>query len=112
MIDPAARRGREPSVKDGVADSSQVAQKLERVDADERRIAKIRRYERWRLGKVALFVFLGASWFIGGIRSWRGVALAGVLLAVALLPYLGLRLWRRWLERRRDRVLDSVSSSE
>ncbi len=95
-------------MKNVVPDSSELEQKLQRVEADERRIEKLQGYERQRRAKLALFIGLGAALVIGGIDEWGVVALAAVL-AAGLLSYLFLRFRRRALERRRDRVLNSGS---
>ena len=89
--------------------SSELAQKLQRVEADERRIEKLQGYERQRRRKLALFIALSAALVMGGVNAWGVVALAAGILAAGLLPYLVLRFRRRALERRRDRVLNSSS---
>ncbi len=96
-------------MKNVVPDSSELEQKLQRVEADERRIEKLQGYERQRRAKLALFIGLGAALVIGGIDEWGVVALVAAVLAAGLLPYLFLRFRRRALERRRDRVLNSGS---
>ncbi len=101
-------------MKNVVPDSSELEQKLQRVDADERRIEKLRRYERQRRAKLALFVGLGAAVVIGGVDEFGVVDMVVVaaVLAAGVLPYLFLRFRRRALERRRDRVLNSGSDEE
>ncbi len=88
--------------------SSEPARTLRLVDADEREIEKLKAYERRSLATLALVTVLVAALFIGRVDERRVAALVAFLLAVAgLLPYLAVRLRRRALERRRDRVLNS-----
>ena len=90
---------------------SELAQTLRLVDADEREIERLEAYERRSRATLALVTVLVAVWFGGRVDERRVAALAALLLVAAgLLPYLAVRLRRRALERRRDRVLNSSSN--
>jgi len=98
-------------MKNCPTDFSELAQTLRLVDADEREIERLEAYERRSRATLALVTVLVAVWFGGRVDERRVAALAALLLVAAgLLPYLAVRLRRRALERRRDRVLNSSSN--
>ena len=89
---------------------SELARTLRLVDADEREIERLEAYERRSRAILALVTVLVAALFVGRVDERRVAALAALLLVAAgLLPYLAVRLRRRALERRRDRVLNPGS---
>ncbi len=99
-------------MKNVAPESSELEQKLQRVEADERRIEKLQGYKRQRRVTLALFIGLAAV-VIGGVGEWGVVDMAVVLaavLAAGLFPFLRVR--RRLLEHRKDRVLSSGADEE
>ena len=88
--------------------SSEPARTLRLVNADEREIEKLEAYERRSRATLALVPVLVAALFHRRVDEQGVAILVALLLATAgLLPYLAVRLRRRALEGRRDRVLNS-----
>ena len=90
--------------------SSEPARTLQLVRADEREIEMLEAYERRSRATLALVTVMIPAFF-GRVDKRRVAVLVAFLLAAALLPYLAVGLRRRALERRRDRVLHSVSDT-
>ena len=90
--------------------SSEPARTLRLVDANERQIEKLKTFERRCRVTLAIVFVLVTALFVGRVDERRVAVLVALLLAEAgRLPYLEVRLRRRALERRRDRVLNSSS---
>ncbi len=96
-----------------VPESSELEQKLQSVEADDRRIEELQGYKSQRRAKLVLLIGLAVA-VVGGVGGWGVFEMAAVLaavLAAGLFPFLRAQR-RRALEHRNDRVLNSGAEEE
>ncbi len=73
-----------------VPESSELEQKLQSVEADDRRIEELQGYKRQRRAKLVLLIGLAVA-VIGGVGGWGVfdmVAVLAAVLAAGLSPFL------------------------